>query len=288
LDFGLAIALALALALLLLLALLALSAAWHVIRLHDYRLTRQAGGFRIECGLLTRRSATVPRERIQFLTVSESVLQRAMGRVAVRVETAGGGEEPAESRQWFAPLMRKADLPALLAEVHPALGEEFGRILDRPLSASDQGGWRPLAPRALRRMLKPALLVAVALATGCALLFGPWGALALPVLVPLAAWLVVREVRFTGYALTPYGIRFRSGALHRRWGVTFFECIQVASAAENPFDRRYGMASLRVDTAGSGASGQRIRVPYLPRETVRELRETLLAAAARAEFRWSA
>ncbi|MHC5210454.1 MAG: PH domain-containing protein [Planctomycetota bacterium] len=282
-SIGIAIALGLGLALVLLVALLLLSAAWHVVRFFDFRLQRQAGGFRIESGLLTRRTATVPRERIQFLTVSESVLHRCMGRVTVKIETAGGTEKTPESRDWFAPIVRKRDLPRLLRAVHPdlALDGDVVTGADRP------GRWRPLAPGARGRMLRRALIVSVGLAAACALAFRPWGGLALAAILPVALWRASVEAGFIGYARTPYGVLFRSGAWHRKWGVTFDEKIQVVTWNANPFDRRHGMATLKVDTAAGGRSGQRIHVPYLPRETARSLQQELVGAAAHAEFRWS-
>jgi putative membrane protein len=263
--------------------LLALSAAWHVVRLHDFRLERHAGGFRIAYGLLTRRIASVPRERIQLLAVSESVLHRCMGRVSVRIETAGGAESAAEHRQWFAPLVRRGELPRLLREVHPRLD------LDESLSFPAGSGvdWRPLAPGERRRMLRRAVLVSIGVAAACALAFRPWGGLVLCVVLPVAAWHAVTESRFLGFARPGYGMLLRSGAWNRAWVVTFDDRMQVVTCTESPFDRRWGMATLAVDTAGAGNSGRRVRVPYLARRTAGELRRELACSAEEAGFRWA-
>jgi putative membrane protein len=60
--------------------------------------------------------------------------------------------------------------------------------------------------------------------------------------------------------------------------------VQVVGCVESPFDRRAGMASLWVDTAGG--RGHRINIPYLARETARMLFERLAAQTAQTAFHW--
>ena len=50
------------------------SVTWALIRLHDFRLTQQGDDLRAEYGLLTRVAATIPRRRIQTITIRESLL----------------------------------------------------------------------------------------------------------------------------------------------------------------------------------------------------------------------
>lgn len=264
-------------ALALLLVVMLLSAASMVLRLHGFRLARVGEDFRIHCGLLTRTSATIPRKRIQFLSVHESPLHRWMGRVTVRIETAGGGgdfdEEPKVGRRWFLPLVRRAELPPLLREIDPALD----------LEGVD---WTGPTAAARRRMRRAAVILSLVGAAVALPLAWPWGGLVLPGLLLPFLWLVQREVRFMAYARTPYGVLFRNGALYRKTSATFLGKVQAVSTTASPFDRRWGMASLAVDTAGAGSAGHRIAVSYLPDEVAAELRADLLAGAQRARFEW--
>jgi membrane protein YdbS with pleckstrin-like domain len=62
--------------------------------------------------------------------------------------------------------------------------------------------------------------------------------------------------------------------------------IQVVAMHESPFDRRTAMARVSVDTAGAGGSLHRIDIPYLPRQSARDLAGQLSAHAAQTAFRW--
>jgi len=57
-------------------ALRVLSAAWMVIRFHGYELSRAGDDLRLECGLLTRVTATIPRRRVQLVSIHQTLFQR--------------------------------------------------------------------------------------------------------------------------------------------------------------------------------------------------------------------
>ena len=65
------------------------------------------------------------------------------------------------------------------------------------------------------------------------------------------------------YARTENGVAYRSGIFNRKTSMTFFEKIQTLRIDQSPFDRRWNMASLSVDTAAAGPANHRIEVPYL-------------------------
>ncbi len=65
--------------------------AWALLRLYDFRLTRVREDLRIEFGLFTRVTATIPIRRVQTITIRQGPLHQWLGRASVRVETAGGG-----------------------------------------------------------------------------------------------------------------------------------------------------------------------------------------------------
>jgi membrane protein YdbS with pleckstrin-like domain len=77
---------------------------------------------------------------------------------------------------------------------------------------------------------------------------------------------------------------FKKGWLWRVTTVVPINKIQAADFEESPFDRRWQMACLRVDTAGAGA--HRIDIPYLDRATADAARVALARDAAATTFRW--
>jgi putative membrane protein len=115
----------------------------------------------------------------------------------------------------------------------------------------------------------------------------PWWGLA--AFVPLAAlgiWIARRRIRRLAWAVTPDDVLYRSGGLWRRTTVARSSKVQAVALAESPFDRRWGMATLALDTAGAGMASHRLHVRYLARATARELFDLCERRAAATAFRW--
>jgi putative membrane protein len=258
----------------------AVSMAWAVIRLYGFRLTKHGEDLRMEYGLFTRVTATIPVRRIQTLTIREGPLYRVARRVSVRVETAGGraGQEgAATTREWLAPLIRPAALPALIAEVLPEYTD------GDPRARSD---WQPPAPRAFRRAVKPRLFAASLTCIPAALIGGWWAALYAAAILPWSVHAASKYVRHLGWVANDEVVLFKSGWLWRSTSVARVSRIQAVSLRESPFDRRHAMARVRVDTAGAGERSHRIDIPYLPRDRAAALQLRLAAQAADTAFHW--
>jgi putative membrane protein len=253
-----------------------LSMGWALVSLYGFRLTLAGNDLRAEYGLLTRVATTIALLRIQTLTVRQGVLHRLFKRAAVRVGLAGGGGEEGEGkaqREWLAPILPQDELPRLLAEV---LGErDFAQIT-----------WRGVHPRAFRREVKGWIVVAVLVSLPFVMLLKGW---VLLLLAGLLAWAFVaarQTVARLGWAVSDGAVLFRSGWLRRQVTAVRFTQLQAVTVRESPFDRRTGMASVRVDTAGARELSHRVDIPYLPRETAWELCDLLASQAGRTAFRW--
>ena len=274
------IALALAgLAVLLVLVRL-VSMGWALVRLYGFRLMLEGEDLRTEYGLFTRVTATIPLRRIQTVTVHEGPLQRLFGRASVKVQTAGGGggewgEEDKEKtqREWLAPILHRDALPGLLREVLPGLD----------LAAVD---WRPAHPRAFRRKLKSSMIFTSLFALPFVMLLKWWD---LGLLAALLVWAAISArlyVKHLGWATTDRAVLLRTGWAWRQVSVAPFVKVQAVAIHESPFDRRAAMARVRVDTAGGGEGARRVEIPYLSRETARDLYDLLATQAAQTAFRW--
>jgi putative membrane protein len=257
-----------------------LSVVWAFVQLHDFRLSRQGDDLRAEYGLLTRVSKTIPRHRVQLLSVRETALHRLLGRVSIQVETAGGsgdneggGGAAALGKLWLAPIVPRREMAAIVRETLPGVDPE---------SVS----WSGVAPRARARWFRQRMKLLLPAVAALAILWSPWILLSLAVLLPAAWYGASQQARHTGWAVAGDAVFFRSGWWTRRTSMTRIGKIQALDLTSTPFDRRARMASLRVDTAGAGRLGHRIDVPFLEATVAAELLDRLAAEAGRTAFRW--
>jgi putative membrane protein len=266
--------------LLFLLLLQALAVLWAFATLQGFRIVRRGEDLRTTCGFFTRQTAALPRSRIQYLLVRETWLHRLTGRVSIKVLTAGGDSTRASqvARKWLVPMARRRDLARILGQVQPEL--------DLALLGRGERDWRAVHPRARRRLFLRRL-GALALPLALLALRSPLAALvALPPVVGLAYLLAALRARRLGWCVGERAVYLRDGLVGRRTACVRFAKVQSVALAQTPFDRRAGMARVRVDTAGAGDHELSFVVPYLGLRAALGLRRRLEHEAARSAFRW--
>jgi putative membrane protein len=91
-------------------------------------------------------------------------------------------------------------------------------------------------------------------------------------LVIVRAWLWAKHA---GYAEAGGLVAVREGWIGRSWRFAEVAKLQALRITESPFDRRHGMATLWLDTAGADAAAGVLRVPYLPRAEAFALHDRL-------------
>ncbi|MEM1179961.1 MAG: PH domain-containing protein, partial [Acidobacteriota bacterium] len=260
-----------------------LSVGWVLMTLFGFTLRRRGKDFSTAYGLFTRVTATLPLRRLQLLHVERPFLARRWGFHSVRVETAGGGasndrQGPGAARLWLAPLVASELAGDLVREAMPGI---------------DPAGvdWRPLAPRAAGRVARRNAVLTVLIGLAVALVSPLWSLLFLP-LAGLAAWIGRRSVRRSAWGFDSgldgdrRAIFFRSGSFDQQESLVPIGKIQCVALAQTPFDRRWRMATLRVDTAGASAAGHRVEIPYLDVEIARGLADELADGVAETTFLW--
>jgi putative membrane protein len=240
----------------------ALSVALAVLQFHGFTLDEVGRQLRIERGLLTRVRLHLPRRRIQAWRVQETLLHRWFGRQSLRVDNASGEGEDGRGARDLVPLATPAVLEALITHLLPG-------------HAWPPTGWRPLHPRAWRRLV---VVPSVIIATASAVLAWRYGAAGLVMLGGLP--IVVLRARLwadhTGYAEVDRGlIAVREGWLNKSWRFVEVRKLQSLRVTESPFDRRLGMATLWLDTAGASSRIGVMRIPFLPTDEARALHNRL-------------
>ena len=217
-----------------------------VLAYAGFTLSRSADGkyLHITRGLLSRYETTVPLNRIQAVKVVEGVLRQPFGLAAVRVESAGFAEERGISTILF-PLLPHEEV------------EEFVRTA-APGFAAPFEGLMPLPARARRRYAFRAALPVLLVSTLVSIFYFPWGLSVLLLALPAALYGFLRH-RAAGHGLDGDRLVLRFRRLALTTVVASRERLQSRGYSVSPFQRRRGLATLKVEVA-SGSGGAAFRL----------------------------
>lgn len=227
-----------------------LSVALAILQFHDFRLHAGERELRVERGLINRVRSHLPKRRIQAYSLRETLLHRWFGRQSLRVDRASVEVvNESQSVRDLVPLAAPAGMDRMLAALLP---EGSWPLQD----------WQRLHPRAWWRVFAP---LAMAVLAGTALLVyfeGPVGLWALALLGPV--YLRARVwARYSAWTLAGGVVAFRQGWLDRHWRFAEARKLHALQITQSPFDRRHGMATLHLDTAGASPMEPALRIPYL-------------------------
>lgn len=241
------------------LALRVFSVLLVLLRLHGFELREDGERLSVEGGLLTRLRGHASRRKVQRWLLGDNLWLRLMGRQRLKIETAaapGSGNAP-HALSELVPIAHRQTIDWLLQRWLPALDWPH---LD----------WQPLHPRAWRRYLLWPALVTLLASVPLILRFGAVGMLVW-LLLPLFALRARQLARWSAWQVDARYVVWRSGWLGREWQIVPIERLQVIRVEQSPFDRRHGMASLLLDTAGAHSSRPALRLRHLPEATALEL-----------------
>ncbi|MFB6183848.1 MAG: PH domain-containing protein [Haloarculaceae archaeon] len=216
------------------------SAARTFVQFYGFRLRRLGDELRYERGLLQRYDGSIPLEKVQTLTVEENLLMRRFGYAALSVETAGyaPGAAPQGGSEAAVPLAARDDVLALAADLEPFEPPSFERPPERARRRY-----------AVRYGLVAVGLTAVAFAVNRLVVSLPWY---LPVVLVALAPVAARATwRHRGRALGDEHVFTRNGFWRRRTHVVPYYRVQTVIERRTFFQRRWGLATVVVDTAGS-------------------------------------
>lgn len=245
-----------------------IGAAVTFTRYFGFQLTRVEDELRYERGLLQRYSGTIPLEKIQTLTVRENVLMRSFGYAALSIETAGygGGEEPSGGSEAAIPLDTR---PAVLDLARSLEG--FGE----PAFASPPERTRNRYVRRYRLIALGigAILAGIVWALG---LDTPWYGLAGVVIlvgVGLAKPAGERGYESRAWSLSSEYAVTRNGWWRRRTAIVPIYRVQTVIDRRTIFQRRWDLATVEFDTAGSlslgGATGRAVDIDAATAASIR-------------------
>jgi putative membrane protein len=207
-----------------------------------FDLTASDEDLHVTQGLLDRRQHTMPRHRLQHVRVVDNPVRRALGLVSLDLfsaATPGRGDQQGT---------------AITIPFVPR--RSVGDVLVRCMGSER---WRPpdLQPRswiARRRAIVRRSAVSLALTVPVVLLLLPAGVVLAPLALVGIPWGRLAHRR-AGSSLDGDVLVVASGALVHHLELVPIERIQSRRSTRSPFQRRLGLATLRLDVAGSRRAG---------------------------------
>jgi putative membrane protein len=219
-------------------AAFALSVVATAVTYWNFTVTRDGDLIRLHRGLLDERRDTVPLTRVQALTVEENLVRRALGLAAVKMVVAGRAGEDEALTSTLLPIGSREQAFALAGAV---------LAIDHP----DRITLRAMPPEArARRLTRAAVAVIAVTAVTLVVLDWPvglWGLLSAAVAVPAARG----AYRALGWRRDADVVVARAGWPIRRTSITPVHAPQSLRVSCSPFQRRRGLATLRIEIARS-------------------------------------
>lgn len=212
-----------------------------VISNHGLTVSRSGEDLTVERGLLERRSAVVPRRRVQTLELGTNPVRAALGLAALDIRTADLGAARESASSTSLPIGRREQLEALTVQLLPTA---------EPMIPTERH-----PPAALRREIVRRTLRLVPLFTFLGVLIGGVdataavvGMVAGVVLAVGTGWPAGRRRR-SGWTATTIVAEF--GYFSWRRSIVPVDRVQSVATEQNPLQRRLGVVTVRLDVAGT-------------------------------------
>ena len=215
----------------------------HLARYYNFALWRDGDKLRKRHGLFTVTEGTIPLEKVQSLILHTNPLMRLFGWYELKVQTVGMNVDE-QGHRVIAPFAQYGDILALARRVRTfELPDDFGTV-------------SPITIR--RRFFRYSVALSALLLPTAYYWPADWwqaGGVALPWwgfgLVPLLLGWAVLQYRNHDYAIRNDGFYIRRGVMAHRLWIIPVEKFHVFHATATIFQRRLGLKTLFVDTAGA-------------------------------------
>ena len=211
---------------------------------YNFRLWRDDEKLRFKRGLITLSEGTIPLNKVQTLILRTNPLMRFFGWYALEVQTVGLNVEE-QGHRVVVPFAQKAEILPIARQITDfSMPDSFASV-------------SPLTIRRHFVRYTAVLVVLTAVASYVATLINGvtiwqdvWWALAL---TPLILVYAVLHYRNHSYAVGEDGFYVQRGVLRQYLWITPVEKYHVFYRKASVFQRRLGLESLFVDTAGAAA-----------------------------------
>jgi len=258
--------------LILLFALVSIGAAF--LRYHNFELFLDGSRLQSVGGLLTRHELSMHLSKIQTLRLEQGVVLRWLGRYRLSARQARSSQKQGKDKNFIVPVIT-AEAANHLREL--LLAPEGDDLVQIPTSEC----FEPISPYYMRSHILFVGLLPALLATSVFWLEFGIASLASLLWLPVVILLSYQSWRRAGYLLSAEGLVRRSGLIGYRSVALLFRKVQRVTVTQSRYQRRKGLASLRVYMA-SGS----VRIPYLGHAAAKQLRDYILYKVESSQLAW--
>jgi len=223
--------------------------AWFVtavsaaLRYWEFSVARKGEELRVEKGLLSRSTRTVPFSRIQGVRLAESLLSQIIGRFSVSADSAGVPGGDTGQRE----ISGDFGGPTVL---HPLLDHQEVRLFfEKMLPGYTIPRMKKIPRRSLSRYILRGTLLPLMVAVPVAIMI-PYGWLALVVPVVMAAWSILAH-HDAGFGTDESMLVIRRRAIQRTTVLVRRSRIQSLRVSQHFLQKISGLASVEVSIASS-------------------------------------
>ena len=254
--------------------LASISVAAAVLRYHGFVLFLDGDTLRSHGGLLTRHEVAMNLGKIQTLRLEQGVIMRWFDRYRLSGRQARSSQQHDKNKNFVIPIVSATQANHLRELLLAPEGDELMQIPTSPV-------FNPVSPYFMRtRFLLVSLLPTLAGLAVFVPLIGPASGVFLFWLL-ISSLLIYQNWRRNGYHCQAEGFVRRSGLLGYRSVALLYRKVQRVTVTQSPYQRRKGLASLRVYMA-SGS----VRIPYIEHATAMRLRDYILYKVESSQHAW--
>lgn len=244
----------------------------YVVRYFDFQLHRSGDLLQSRYGLLTVRRSSLPLRRIQALKLEEGLLRRLCGLASIRVDSASDRSEIDESKKKdvLLPVAEQATAERVACETMPGL-------------ESVTPAWNRVSPLAVMRGSRKGWILTVLVMVQI-YIAATWYCLVCVPAFPMIYYLNRKWYENIGYKLTSAHFLSRKGWLNRSTLCIPIKNVQCVRVTQSFFDRRLGLATLLIDTAGQSNTGGGPRIRHMLLAEAKQIQKELSTQVSETEF----